>query len=56
MALLKRTPSFEIEDEFLEEDYDATAPPTAAAPVAAPAPSPSAPAGSGSGGEFVIGG
>jgi hypothetical protein len=42
MALLKRTPSFRIEDEFLEEDYDATAPPVVAAPAVS-VPEPPAP-------------
>jgi hypothetical protein len=43
MALRKRTPSFQIEDEFVEEDYDATAPSAAAVPPVS-VPEPPAPA------------
>jgi hypothetical protein len=43
MPLFQRASSFRFEDELLEEDYDATAPPVAAAAAAPVPPAPAAP-------------
>src|SRR4051794_39414746 len=42
MSLFQRASSFRFEDELLEDDYDATAPPVAAAAAPVP-PAPAAP-------------